>query len=204
MAKSGKGKGSIELPNGLNAQQSAFIYHYCNASSPSQGEIVPSMREAGYVGSDDQVYATARLIFSSEEFMKAMRDERQISLAKANNRPAPNTSMVPQKRQDRSNLPPIASADEVLGFFTTVMRGDHEWALSKEGSRLRAAELLGKSLGLFIERSEVVTATVDPIAAMPSEQRRARIKELGAMLSDEADRLLPSPAQPAGPDTGEK
>ena len=45
----------------------------------------------------------------------------------------------------------IASADEVLEFLTEVMRGEIEGERPEKNSspRMRAAELLGKRLGVF-------------------------------------------------------
>lgn len=45
----------------------------------------------------------------------------------------------------------VAASDEVLCFLTAVLRGDED-AQSKNASvRMRAAELLGKRLGIFDE-----------------------------------------------------
>ena len=47
----------------------------------------------------------------------------------------------------------VASADEVLSYLTAVMRGDIEGERPEKNSspRMKAAELLGKRLGLFAD-----------------------------------------------------
>ena len=52
----------------------------------------------------------------------------------------------------------IASADEVLEFLTEVMRGEIEGERPEKNSspRMRAAELLGKRLGVFTDVSSVL------------------------------------------------
>lgn len=52
----------------------------------------------------------------------------------------------------------IASADEVLEFLTDVMRGTYEGEKPERNSspRMRAAELLGKRLGIFSDVNSVL------------------------------------------------
>ena len=52
----------------------------------------------------------------------------------------------------------IASADEVLEFLTEVMRGEIEGERPEKNSspRMRAAELLGKRLGVFTDVGSVL------------------------------------------------
>lgn len=52
----------------------------------------------------------------------------------------------------------IASADEVLEFLTEVMRGEIDGERPEKNSspRMRAAELLGKRLGIFSDVSSVL------------------------------------------------
>jgi len=45
----------------------------------------------------------------------------------------------------------MASADEVLGYLTRVMRGEEGGGGQ---AAMKAAELLGKRLGLFVEKAE--------------------------------------------------
>lgn len=52
--------------------------------------------------------------------------------------------------------PSVASAEEVLEFLTGVMRGDE----SGSTQNMKAAELLGKRMGLFSERPEPPPAPV--------------------------------------------
>ena len=52
----------------------------------------------------------------------------------------------------------IASADEVLAFLTDVMRGTYEGERPEKNSspRMKAAELLGKRLGIFSDVNSVL------------------------------------------------
>jgi len=59
----------------------------------------------------------------------------------------------------------IASADEVLQFLTDVMRGSYEGVKPEKNSspRMKAAELLGKRLGIFAEVSSVLAGEMPVI-----------------------------------------
>ena len=59
----------------------------------------------------------------------------------------------------------MASADEVLGYLTRVMRGEEGGGGQ---AAMKAAELLGKRLGLFAEKAEELPAPVivDDIAGV--------------------------------------
>lgn len=52
----------------------------------------------------------------------------------------------------------IASADEVLEFLTCVMRGEYDGEKPEKNSspRMKAAELLGKRLGIFTDMNSVL------------------------------------------------
>lgn len=70
----------------------------------------------------------------------------------------------------------IASADEVLAFLTAVMRGEYDGEKLERNSspRMKAAELLGKRLGIFNEVNNMLKpempVLVDDIASdHPSE-----------------------------------
>lgn len=70
----------------------------------------------------------------------------------------------------------IASADEVLAFLTAVMRGEYDGEKPERNSspRMKAAELLGKRLGIFNEVNNMLKpempVLVDDIASdHPSE-----------------------------------
>ena len=65
------------------------------------------------------------------------------------------------RRQD------LASADEILAYLTGVMRGETDVEKSASSPRMKAAELLGKRLGIFQEVSAILHKTpvlVDDIA----------------------------------------
>ena len=55
----------------------------------------------------------------------------------------------------------VASASEVLEYLTDVLRGEAEGeGRGSSSPRMKAAELLGKRLGLFTEAQEEVPAPV--------------------------------------------
>ena len=65
------------------------------------------------------------------------------------------------RRQD------VATADEILAYLTGVMRGETDVEKSASSPRMKAAELLGKRLGIFQEVSAILHKTpvlVDDIA----------------------------------------
>ena len=70
----------------------------------------------------------------------------------------------------------VASADEVLSYLTAVMRGDIEGERPEKNSspRMKAAELLGKRLGIFNDVNAVLRpempVIVDDIPAGEANQ----------------------------------
>jgi len=61
----------------------------------------------------------------------------------------------------------IATREERLAFYTAMMRGD-----AQDKDRLKAAELLGKVQGDFIERQQVEHSGGAIVVAMTPEQTR--------------------------------
>lgn len=61
-----------------------------------------------------------------------------------------------QQRLEEIREKNIASADEVLMYLTEVMRGEYEGEKNLSSPRMKAAELLGKRLGIFNEVSSVL------------------------------------------------
>ena len=63
-----------------------------------------------------------------------------------------------QERLQQARQRNIASADEVLEFLTEVMRGEIAGERPEKNSspRMKAAELLGKRLGVFTDVSSVL------------------------------------------------
>lgn len=56
----------------------------------------------------------------------------------------------------RQQLPAVADGEEILEFLTGVMRGEGD----SSAQTMKAAELLGKRMGLFAERVEPPPAPV--------------------------------------------
>ena len=72
-----------------------------------------------------------------------------------------------RKRVAEGRRRDVASADEILAYLTGVMRGETDVEKSASSPRMKAAELLGKRLGIFQEVSAILHKTpvlVDDIA----------------------------------------
>ena len=79
-------------------------------------------------------------------------------------------SLVDAPRSDR-----IATAEDVLEYFTKVMRGEEKDQFGLEVSisdRNRAAEALGKKYGLFTEKLDV-KGNIDIASALKAARKRA-------------------------------
>lgn len=78
-------------------------------------------------------------------------------------------SFLDQRAEDERRTA-VASADEVLQYLTRVLRAD------SGQSSMKAAELLGKRLGLFSEQAESLPkpVIVDDLRRMPDGERTER------------------------------
>ena len=131
----------------------------------------------------DQQKAFCELYFAhnnkTKAYMEAFRidEARYMSAAASANRllkkpqvAAYYQSLVDQPRGDR-----IAKAEEVLEYFTKVMRGEEKDQFGLEVSisdRNKAAEALGKKYGLFTEKLEV-KGNIDIASALKKARQRA-------------------------------
>lgn len=111
------------------------------------GDIVSSMRNAGFVGRDQDLKANGKLLLQQPAVQAAIKELAQIQA---------------------SEVSLIAKKDEILGFLSSTMRNEDPNHIKtvKDGivqefdniaitSRLKAAELLGKNQNLFTDRLEV-------------------------------------------------
>lgn len=92
------------------------------------GNGTEAARLAGYAGSDNVLAQVGRNNLRNPQIAQAIRE-----------------------REARTLTPAIASRQERQAFWTDVMRNDDEQMFA----RLKAAELLAKSEGDFIEKHEV-------------------------------------------------
>lgn len=80
-----------------------------------------------------------------------------------------------ERRLERMQEQNVATADEVLAFLTAVMRGEYDEEKPERNSspRMKAAELLGKRLGVFTDVNSVLKQElpmlVDDIADAAAE-----------------------------------
>ena len=112
----------------LTARQKAFCDYYIETGNASE-----AARRAGY--KENTVYTTASENLRKPK-IKAYIDERMKSIA--------------------SNR--IATAEEVLQYLTSVMRGEEKDRYGKDAliqDRNKAAEMLGKRYRLFTDKVEV-------------------------------------------------
>jgi len=116
----------------LDARQQRFVEFYV-------GNGVEAARAAGYTGNDRTLAATASRLLARDNIKAAMmaKDARAESV---------------KIQEDTKHQ--IATRSERRGFWTKVMN-DVEADMS---DRLRASELLGKSVGDFIEKRINVNA----------------------------------------------
>ena len=79
-------------------------------------------------------------------------------------RQSPSVSQYISERLHDMEDERIASAKEILKYLTAVMRGEEE---KSDVSRMKAAELLGKRLGAFLEpvEKDAAPVIVDNIAS---------------------------------------
>lgn len=110
------------------------------------GDIASSMRNAGFIGTEKQLTMNGRLLLAQPAVQAAIKELAQIQ--------ASEVSLVAKK-------------DEILGFLSSTMRNEDPNHIKtvKDGivqevdniaitSRLKAAELLGKNAGMFVDRIE--------------------------------------------------
>lgn len=81
----------------------------------------------------------------------------------------------------------IASAIERQQFWTSIMRAEGEFSGSELKDRIKAAELLGKTQGDFIERVEQVNFNFDDLQNMTDEELEALAKRVGFGGSPHSD-----------------
>lgn len=111
------------------------------------GDIVSSMRNAGFVGNDRTLSANGKLLLQQPAVIAAIKE---LALLQA------------------SEVSLVAKKEEILGFLSSTMRNEDPNHVKsvKDGivqefdniaitSRLKAAELLGKNQGLFSDRIEL-------------------------------------------------
>ena len=72
----------------------------------------------------------------------------------------------------------VAGAGEVLEYLTCVLRGEEDGELKNATARMKAAELLGKRMGLFEEGAEAVQ---EPVVII-DDVRAAAVQEPGLII----------------------
>ena len=90
---------------------------------------------------------------------------------------------------DKSDTKRIASRDEVRAFLTATMRGETKDSIGLPADtpdRVKSAELLGKTYGLFVDKT--VTATVDIAGAIAQARERAIKGSRDKYIADDKNR----------------
>jgi hypothetical protein len=77
----------------------------------------------------------------------------------------------------------VAGAGEVLEYLTCVLRGEADGELKNATARMKAAELLGKRMGLFEEGAEAVqepVVIIDDVGASAEAAAEPAVVDGGA------------------------
>jgi phage terminase small subunit len=92
--------------------------------------------------------------------------------------------LVQEKAEERA----IDAVSITRAGVLRMLIEDHDVAREKGqiGAAVRATELLGKELGMFVERREL--RIEDRLAAMTKEQREAHAEQLAAQIRETVDR----------------
>jgi hypothetical protein len=138
-----KSEGLALLEQGINISSTTrrFVKFY-------DGDVVASMRSAGFTGTDSNLAARGRVILSQPHIQEAIKEYQRLRAAEAS---------------------AVAKKEEVLAFFSSTMRNeDPEFIpyIDKDGikiekenipinSRIKAAEMIGKATMMFSENINV-------------------------------------------------
>ena len=110
---------------------------------------------------------------ASEAARKAGYSEKNANNIASENLAKPDISAYIAERMGKQDLERVASADEVLRFYTDVMRGNIKDAFGLEASlseRLKAADSLSKRYAVANDRQKT---TMEKLDAMLEEMRNA-------------------------------
>lgn len=110
---------------------------------------------------------------ASEAARKAGYSEKNANNIASENLAKPDISAYIAERMGKQDLERVASADEVLRFYTDVMRGNIKDAFGLEASlseRLKAADSLSKRYAVANDRQK---STMEKLDAMLEEMRNA-------------------------------
>lgn len=125
----------------INAKTRDFVKYY-------RGDVIDALKAAGYSGSDSYLKSLGRSLLKQPEVISMIQEHAKYVQSKFRN---------------------IAQKEEIQSFLTNTMRNeDTEWkkeidalGMVKEQTnismpnRLKAAELLGKTQAIFIDRLDV-------------------------------------------------
>ena len=134
-----------ELRGLMSEKQKAFCDYYIETLNAAE-----SARRAGYAEKSAKMIGSENL---SKPYLKEYIDLRLAEME--------------EKR--------VASAEEVLKYLTSVMRGEEKDQFGLDPSlqdRTKAAELLGKRYRLFVDKQEI-DAKVEPITIVNDIPRRS-------------------------------
>lgn len=110
-----------------------------------------------YLRTGDARQAAAEAGYGARYAARALNARGVREWIEAHRAGAPNARAEPEARPDGR----VASAQEVLEYLTDVMRGEAESeGRSGASPRMKAAELLGRRLGVFNESAEAPAAPV--------------------------------------------
>lgn len=141
------------------------VRHQAFAEAIAQGKTgSDAARAAGYKGTADSLYTQASRLLKSPEVQAVIAQAREASTSSR-----------------------VATAQELKEFWTSVMKGEVTTTVERNGEavtvgptiadRIKAAELLGKTQALFVDRSQqdgrleiTVRRGADAAAALPQNK----------------------------------
>ncbi|MCA9644748.1 MAG: terminase small subunit [Myxococcales bacterium] len=140
---------------GLTQKQRLFVEAYVG---PAKGNATEAARIAGYSGSDAVLAVTAH--------------------GNLNN---PKISDAIQKAAPK--VEPVADREERMAWLSAIVRGEGEYATASLSDRMRAAEMLAKMTGDFIQRHEIkgeLSARVEVVPVLARIPDNARVIDVGS------------------------
>lgn len=140
---------------GLTVKQRLFVEAY---TGPARGNATEAARIAGYKGND-----VTLAVVGSENLRK------------------PQVCDAIQKAAPK--VEPVADREERMAWLSAIVRGEGEYATASLSDRMRAAEMLAKMTGDFIQRHEIkgeLSARVEVVPVLARIPDNARVIDVGS------------------------
>lgn len=140
---------------GLTVKQRLFVEAYVG---PAKGNAADAARRAGYKGDNAQLASIGQENLTKPHIANAVLD------------------MAPR-------IEPVADREERMAWLSSIVRGEGEYAVASLSDRMRAAEMLAKMMGDFIQRHEIkgeLNARVEVVPVLARIPDNARVIDVGS------------------------